>query len=374
MRPVFNRRVFQENMTAKIRILFIVNGLGLGNSTRCHAVIQRLVAYGVTVDVVTSGNGLWYFREQPEPENLFEVEALYYASNNGQISIAGTILSIAEFWRILKTNAAKLETILDRQKYDAVVVDSIYNWRPIKRRGIPFAALNNADMVHFGYRRFKDRPKSTRAQFYVVEESDYFFHKSVPDLVLSPTFDLSLAEAGPPYHRIGPIVRSGCTPSSIQCPARRVLVMLSGSRFGSPVSFSQAKFPFEIDVVGREAPPDAAAQKGVNYHGRVLNSLGILQKSDIAVVNGGFSAVSEAFYARRPLVVVPIPNHAEQWVNARMIEHLGVGMIGSEDNIEADILTAFSRLSEFQSGYDQLPAPEDGADEAAKILINFASG
>ena len=46
----------------KRRILFLVNGLGLGNSTRCHAVMQRLIEHGAEIQVVTSGNGLWYFQ------------------------------------------------------------------------------------------------------------------------------------------------------------------------------------------------------------------------------------------------------------------------------------------------------------------------
>jgi len=43
------------------RILFLVNGLGLGNSTRCHAVIEQLLTAGSDIEVVTSDNGLWFF-------------------------------------------------------------------------------------------------------------------------------------------------------------------------------------------------------------------------------------------------------------------------------------------------------------------------
>jgi GtrA-like protein len=44
------------------------------------------------------------------------------------------------------------------------------------------------------YRRFKDRPRSIRAQFWCVEEPDYIFHRVVPDLVISPTLDPLLPE------------------------------------------------------------------------------------------------------------------------------------------------------------------------------------
>lgn len=46
-------------MTKKTVILFAVNGLGMGNSTRCHVVIQRLAA-DAEVHVITSGNRLFF--------------------------------------------------------------------------------------------------------------------------------------------------------------------------------------------------------------------------------------------------------------------------------------------------------------------------
>ena len=43
------------------KILFIVNGLGMGNATRCHSIIEILDEHDYLTDVVTSGNGLEYF-------------------------------------------------------------------------------------------------------------------------------------------------------------------------------------------------------------------------------------------------------------------------------------------------------------------------
>ena len=36
------------------RILFLINGLGLGNSTRCLAVIEKLIEKNYEVSVITS--------------------------------------------------------------------------------------------------------------------------------------------------------------------------------------------------------------------------------------------------------------------------------------------------------------------------------
>ena len=84
-----------------LKLLFIVNGLGLGNSTRCDAIITRLIKRGLDIDVLTSGNGLQYFKERPDISNLFEFESFYYASKHGELSGWRTILSLPNFLRIL---------------------------------------------------------------------------------------------------------------------------------------------------------------------------------------------------------------------------------------------------------------------------------
>ena len=38
------------------KILFLINGLGLGNSTRCHAIIQKLLKKKVKVGIVAAKN------------------------------------------------------------------------------------------------------------------------------------------------------------------------------------------------------------------------------------------------------------------------------------------------------------------------------
>ena len=53
------------------KVLFLVNGLGLGNSTRCYAIIESLKKSNSKIYVVTSGNGEWFFRDKIEKENKF---------------------------------------------------------------------------------------------------------------------------------------------------------------------------------------------------------------------------------------------------------------------------------------------------------------
>jgi len=359
-------------MSRPPRVLLLVNGLGLGNSTRCHAIIQRLNELGAEIAVITSGNGIWYFSGRPDVGRLHEIEAFYYASKNGRISIPRTLMSIGDFRRIGKRNAAVVARVLDEFRPDVALLDSVYTTGPFKSRGIPIVALNNADVVHAAYRRFKNRPRSIRMQFYAIEEMDYLFHRLRVDLVLSPTLDETIPAPGHNVRRIGPIVRRGYASDIASGDVRRVLVMLSGSRFGSPVALKEQSFPFHVDIVGREAPKDVELPPNIVFHGRVKDNTEIVRAADLMLVNGGFSAVSEAFALRKPMVVLPIPNHAEQWVNGRTIEHLGVGLMASEDAIEQAMLKAVRSIDSLRRAYERLPPLKDGAAEAASHIIAAA--
>jgi uncharacterized protein (TIGR00661 family) len=356
-----------------VRVLMLVNGLGLGNSTRCHAIIQRLRERSAEVCVVTSGNGKWYFEGRPDVPDLRGIEAFYYASHKGRISIPRTLLSVGAFARIARRNAKVVEEAIESFKPDVAVIDSVYTTKPFKSRGIPVAALNNADVVHTSYHRFRDKPSSIRMQFYAIEEMDYLFHRNRVDVVLSPSLDQSLPEVGHNIKRIGPIVRRGYESRPAEGPVRRVLVMLSGSRFGSKVSLSDQRHPFHIDIVGREAPTGVDLPPNVVFHGRVKDNTEIVRHADLVLVNGGFSAVSEAFALRKPMVVLPIPNHAEQWVNARTIQDLGVGFMAHEDDIEGAMVKATREIDRLRAAYDRLPPIRDGAGDAAELIIAEAS-
>lgn len=355
-------------------VLFIVNGLGLGNSTRCHAIMQHMLDRGVTIDIVTSGNGLWYFKNRAGIANVYPIESLYYGKKGAQISILSTLASLKDFFGILRRNARLVTDIICERKPSAIVIDSDYSviFQNKKKHGIPVIALNNSDVVYHSFHKFRDKPSSIRAQFYAIEQMDYLFHKLVPDAVFSPSLDQSIPQTDG-ICRVGPMVRLGYKPTPYSDTPGRVIIMLSGSGFGSRVALQQQQYPVHFDVLGREKPPEAEARPDVTYHGKVIDSYPYLKEADLVVVNGGFSAVSEAFCMKKPMVVVPVPRHAEQWVNARTIVELGVGLMAEESEIESRTLEALARINDFRSAYQALPELRDGAREASDFILSVAT-
>jgi hypothetical protein len=302
-----------------------------------------------------------------------ELEPLHYGAVHGRISVIRTIRSLPEYVTAIRGNARLIETVMDRLKPDAVVTDSTYLPRRGRTRRVPLLAVNNADVVHTLYRRYADRPPSIRLQFHAVEELDFLYHRMVPDVSLSPRLDANGETPPAPYYRVGPIVRPACRPSPTNGTPKRILIMLSGSHFGTPVNLTRAPDHCSVDIVGRR-PPDGPVPPRCRYLGRVLNTPALAADADLLVVNGGFSAVSEAFVMRKPLIVIPVPNHAEQWVNARTICELGVGMMAREEDLERALSEGLARIDRFRAVYARLPDPPDGAEQAAERILEAVAG
>jgi len=351
------------------RALFMVNGLGLGNSTRCYAIIQELTRRGVSVEVITSGNGTWFFKDKPEVGRIDEIPALQYGKKDGRISVVRTLGAVGKMIGSLRAAEAVVASAIDRFRPDFVVADSSYSFRPVKRAGIPLAALNNSDMVVRGVRNLGNCPRSVLPQYTFVEFPDYLYHRRVPDLVVSPRLDpKDRVEAGP-FRAVGPIVRHECEPTAVSNqPPSRVVIMLSGSAFGSQVNLAK-EFPgITIDVMGRDG-----SLPGVNFHGRVRDSLPLLRQADLVVVNGGFSAVSEAVFLRKPTIVIPVPRHAEQWANGRTVEVLNLGMSADEDDLEGAIARGLADIEKYRAGYRALATVRNGAEDAADLLLGLGA-
>ena len=217
-------------------------------------------------------------------------------------------------------------------------------------RDIPVFAINNADVVVHECRRRKV-PRSVYLQ-YLIEWADACFHRLAPDRVLSPVAANMWPDADNVHH-IPPLVRPSLALRSPSREPRRVLVMLSGSGFASNTGFlAKLRLPpgVKIDVIGG----DGANTEATTYHGKVYGNAGLLEAADIMVVNGGFSAVSEAMVLRKPVVVIPIENHAEQFINAETVEALGLGLTADQASAPVAIARIFDQYEEFTRAHTRL--------------------
>lgn len=358
-------------MTKKPVILFAVNGLGMGNSTRCHVVIQRL-AVSAEVHVITSGNGLFYLKDRPEIASLSATPPLAYAFSGDGVNAAGTLANVRKMRGVLREKKERLEALLDQLKPDLVVTDSEYVISPVLRRKIPLAGINNSDVVVSQFFSHKKLPPSIRSHFWMIEYSDYLLHRMKWKLAVSPS-PFADRPRSDVFKRIGLIVRDGArdtaleragTPAPLPREIDRIVVMLSGSAFASQINELQS-LPWQVDVIGREG----VNAGNVSYHGKIRESLEFVRNAGALVINGGFSSVSEAITMMRPVYVIPVPNHAEQLINALMVKEIGAGDVESTGTIIQRLKEAH-RLNRWDGIKDErMPVAFNGGDQAAELLL-----
>lgn len=355
----------------KKKILFLANGLGMGNSTRCYAVIEKLIEKGAIIDVMTSGNGVKFFskKQGKEINRLFETKSFKYAKDSsGKLSAFKTILSIFQLAAVYIQNNRLVKRYIKENKPSIVVTDSEYVFLPMWFSKTPIVALNNSDMVVTSFFKFTNKPFSVYPQFFLVEFLDFMFHLIVADKVISPRLDCS-KWFGEKFVKVPPIVRKNATGDCLDGEVERGVIMLSGSTFGSNVDLHGKKFPFHIDVIGREGDNS----NGLTYHGKLAENLHLLNKADFLVINAGFSAVSEGVCMRKPLIVIPVENHAEQYINAKMVEELGIGFMASAEEMANSIKKITKNIEKFREKCKLLKWEQNGAKEASKVILSFVN-
>ncbi len=142
----------------------------------------------------------------------------------------------------------------------------------MRRRKIPIIGLNNADVVVSEYLKLKNPPLEIRSHFWLVEFTDYLFHRFFCNWVISPS-----TVPGEVRHsrirRVGLIVRRSildALPEESRVPVhpaemKSMVFLLSGSVYASQIEMGAGKFAFPVDVVGREGENIG----DVTYRGRM---------------------------------------------------------------------------------------------------------
>lgn len=280
-------------------------------------------------------------------------------------------MAIPHFAWICLKNVRLLAKLLRTNNYTAIVIDSDYTMFWLKKRTkTPIFAVNNADMVVAECRRLHSLPKEIRMQ-YLIERCDHWFHSKVPNKVLSPCLSNGTRDGAGPWIHFAPFIRSGLMVRPPDPRLRNILVMLSGSQFKTNASLILERFNrpegVKVDVVGQEGE----SNEWVTFHGKLRDNKKFINKADMMVVNGGFSAVSEAVVLRKPLVVIPVPNHAEQYINGRLVEEFGLGLSANMENVVAKISEMVCRFATFVEAHQRFNVRNGGAQEAARAICHW---
>lgn len=325
------------------KVLFIVNGYGLGNSTRCHAVMESL-CNEYEISVACSGNSLEYFTKLNLAARVIPLEQITYAKNqHGQISLLGTLFRIRSFLKKIGGNAKKIQATLKKDSYAAIFIDSDYSFLllPLAPRP-PVYSINNSANVVKNFREILFRKPSLFPQF-MLEFFDYLFQVCFPQKVFVPSLRSNLSSrhfmpVPPISRRLGTARQKG--------KLKNILVFFSGANLYSDLDFllpifahSEYRFTLLTDL--------AIRHPNVQVCSLQFDMEKFFATADALIINAGFSSISEAVNEHIPALVLPVENHAEQWVNAVEFERLGYGIQCSQN----DILEKFKKFCAHYEDY-----------------------
>lgn len=333
-----------------MKILYGVNGEGLGHATRSRVVARHLINQGHEVKIAASGRAFPYLSQFFD--DVEEIWGLEFALEDGQVDI----------WRTLTKNVRKgyhgvpedyrrgVETAKGFGPQMVVTDFEAFSYLYAKRHRIPVISVGNIQMVDrchheptvlAGYRREYLAARSfvaaklSRANRYII--TTFFW---------------------PPTRK----VRTTLVPSLLRdevlaaTPEQGDHLLVYG-RISETADAALKAAGVPAHVYGGRDDVTADQRDGNLLYRPFANEAFIedLRTSRGVVASAGYSLMSEAVYLRKPMLALPLAGQFEQEMNARYLSSLGYGTASSA--LDTPALNRFleqeSQLRENLAGYHQ---------------------
>jgi uncharacterized protein (TIGR00661 family) len=341
-----------------LRILYGVNGEGMGHATRAHVVIERLLERH-DVRVVASGTAFRYLRERlPRVDEIFGPS---FALDQGEIRRWATVRhNVATAPREAPATVRHWLGVVHAWQPDVVVTD----FEPLagmyaRTARVPLVSVDNIHMV--------DRCQhddgivgDAHADFAIARAVTRAMVPTAGDYVITTFFR-------PPVCRgrttlVPPIVRPEV--AAAEPEAGDHLLVYSGGSEALLDVLRAAGVPAR--VYGMRPEGDDGEREGTIEHRprSVAGFLEDLRTARAVVTGGGFSLLSEAIALRKPVLSVPLHGQFEQLMNARYLHREGYGMCA--ETVDAEVMAAFLRSL---PRYARRLAARDGAGNEAALDV-----
>lgn len=317
------------------RVLWSLGGVGLGNATRGEAVLDALPG-----DIVVHVQGFGHARTHLRGigRDVLPLRDMVL----GDTALA-QILDIPRNLLGFAINLGLSTARILRLRPDVVVVDSEYSAvLPALLLGCRLVALNHAAVIVRWWPTLG-----------TPEHAWSYWSREVPDAALCRLAHAVIVPCLvdtpglPPRHvAVPPIVRA-LPPVDPSRPREGWLVMRGGSTATRPLRL-----------------PDGAAVDDVGGAKPVRDTLARLARADRVVCHAGLSSLSEVSALGCRAAVVPLAQHAEQAINARLLARAGRAVVAEDGDVTA-VADALDALQ-----VEPIPDPEAGAHAAAKVVVD----
>ena len=335
-----------------MRVLYGVNGEGLGHATRSGVVIDMLLGHGHEVRVVASGRAFRYLSER-----LADVEEIFgpsFAMDEGEIRRWATLRgNLAAAPRELQDTVRHWLSVVHDWRPDVVVTD----FEPLsalyaRSHHVPLVSVDNIHMLvrcHHDEAIVGEQP----ADFILARAVTRGMIPTAGDYVVTTFFRPRILWGRTTL--VPPIVRPEVV-AAIPSRGEHVLVYSSGEHG-------------LIDALrAADVPARVYGMRGTRSNDTFLDDL---RTARAVITGGGFSLLSEAIYLGKPVLSVPLHGQFEQLMNARYLEREGYGMCAPAAG-PAEVAGFLARLPEFEAslaGYEQ-----DGNRVALDVIEALVTG
>ena len=351
-------------------------GIGLGHITRVHPIAEELNKRGIHTVFSTYLDGLDYAKRQQLP--TFEAVPInFQVKSDGTIDFkmtaatSGFSLGIRTFLR----QVTKEIQFLKQFRPDVVVSDSrASSLIAAKLLKIPVVLILNQFRVEIIRRPTNRKLTLLDRLFFFIANIGWLFIRTGIQIVWGVSRIILIPDLPPPYticqgnlaiprrfngkvKLIGPITENHIDPLTTQMELKRKL----GFDPSPPLIYAGVSGPrVERSVLARillEALPEIAAgfqvvlsrgeadgersvhlEGGVRVFDWIENQDDFIRASDVVVSRAGHGTIMKALVYGKPLILIPIPDHTEQYANAKRATSLKVAQMIDQNSLNADTL------------------------------------
>jgi len=373
-----------------LRVYVAPCGIGLGHITRCEPIADALVSQGAEIVYSTYSDGLDYARRRGLP-TLPTVSIGFRVKGDGTVDFkmtattSGFSLGVKRF---LEQLTAEIRNI-KRFKPDVVLSDSrVSSLIAGKLMGVPVALILNQFRMEIVKRPSAKKITPVERLFFLIANIFWPFFRTLlggiwasSNLMLIPDFPapytISASNLAIPkrYKKkvklIGPIVSDepkkrssrGALNRSHFSASRKPLIYaaVSGPKTERTVLAgllleSLGGFPSEYEVVISRGEPNGSSAPvrdgNLTVYGWIEDQYDVLEASSVVVSRAGHGTIMKSIMLGKPMILIPIPDHTEQYGNAKRASKLGLAEIVPQGEVTTErLLDATRRL---------LDSPPDG--------------
>lgn len=366
-----------------MRVYVAPCGIGLGHITRCEPIADALVSQGAEVIYSTYSDGLDYARRRGLP-TLPTVSIGFRVKEDGTVDFkmtattSGFSLGVKRF---LEQLTAEIRNI-KRFKPDVVLSDSrVSSLIAGKLMGVPVALILNQFRVEIVKRPSAKKITPVERLFFLIANIFWLFFRTllggiwagsnvilIPDFPAPYTISASNLAIPKRYKKkvklIGPIVSDepkkrssrGALNGSLFFASRKPLIYaaVSGPKTERTVLAgllleSLAGFPSEYEVVISRGEPNGSSapvrDRNLTVYGWIEDQYEVLEASSVVVSRAGHGTIMKSIMLGKPMILIPIPDHTEQYGNAKRASKLGLAEIVPQREVTTErLLDATKKL------------------------------